>query len=68
MNKIKKRELTSVKRGLVFPAMGTMWKVANYDYNDHLWVCQNYFDHNDYTYFSEEKIREIFGIPRLSCD
>lgn len=63
MDQIKCRPLTHVKRGMVFPAHGTKWKVCSYSHGDELWICQNYFDHNDHRYFSEEKIRKIFGIP-----
>ena len=63
MNEIKAKELTCVKCGLVFPAHGTMWKVINYDWNSNLWLCQNWFEKSEIIYKSEEKIREIFGIP-----
>lgn len=63
MNEIKCRALTCVKCGLVFPAHGTSWKVVNYNHNDQLWICQNWFEKTETIYKSENEIRKILGIP-----
>ena len=63
MSEIKCRPLDRVKRGLVFPEYGTMWKVINYSTGDDLWLVECCFDSSFTRYKKDEEIRKIIGLP-----